>query len=184
MTLLITTPPTVEPVSVAELKAELRVTIDAEEALIAALITAARQRIEAELGLALVSTGFRQSFDRAPDGPIPLARAPLISVEAVAVKGAAGWAALDPSAYIARIGARDAQIAPVSLVWPTPVPPIEGVRVDYTAGFGATADAVPAPLQRAILALAAHAFDHRGEEAPAPIALVEPWLAPYRRMRL
>ena len=43
---------------------------------------------------------------------------------------------------------------------------------------------MPGPLKQAILALVAYAFDHRGEADPPPIALAEPWLAPYRRVRL
>lgn len=44
-------------------------------------------------------------------------------------------------------------------------------------------DASPAPLRLAILHLAAHAFEHR-EAGEPPIALVEPWIAPYRTARL
>ena len=40
-----------------------------------------------------------------------------------------------------------------------------------------------APLRLAILMLVAHGFEHR-EAAEAPIGLVEPWIAPYRAMRL
>ena len=44
------------PVSMAEAKAFLRVTHDAEDDLIALLIDAARKRVEGETGLALTST--------------------------------------------------------------------------------------------------------------------------------
>ena len=44
------------PVSMAEAKAFLRVTHDAEDALIALLIDAARKRVEGETGLSLTST--------------------------------------------------------------------------------------------------------------------------------
>jgi uncharacterized phiE125 gp8 family phage protein len=57
------------------------------------------------------------------------------------------------------------------------------LRIDYTAGFGATADAVPAPLKEAVLALAAHAYEHRGEGAP-PLGVADPWLAAFRRRGL
>ncbi len=185
MTLLITTPPAAEPVTLDQAKAHLRVGIDAEDDLIAALLLAARQRVEAELGLALLATGFRESFDAAP-GVIALSRAPLIAVAAVAVAGTDGtYVTVPPAAYLARLGGRVAEVAPYHRVWPVPIPPIEGVRVDYTAGYGPGPDDVPGALKQAILALVAYAFDHRGEAAdPAPIALVEPWLAPYRRVRL
>jgi len=45
------------------------------------------------------------------------------------------------------------------------------------------ADTSPAPLRLAILMLTAHGFEHR-EAADPPFGLVEPWLAPYRAVRL
>jgi hypothetical protein len=42
---------------------------------------------------------------------------------------------------------------------------------------------VPEPLRQALLALVAHGYENR-DEANAPLGLVEPWLAPYRRVRL
>ncbi len=44
-------------------------------------------------------------------------------------------------------------------------------------------EASPAPLRLAVLLLTAHAFEHR-EQAELPLGLVEPWLAPYRAVRL
>jgi uncharacterized phiE125 gp8 family phage protein len=97
----------------------------------------------------------------------------------------AGLVALAPETYVARISARDAAIAPApNTVWPMLTPPLGGVRIDYTSGFGAAAEDMPGPLKQAILALVAYAYDHRGDPGAAPLALVEPWLAPYRRMRL
>ena len=40
-----------------------------------------------------------------------------------------------------------------------------------------------APLRLAILMLVAHGFEHR-EAGEAPVGLVEPWIAPYRTVRL
>lgn len=185
MTLSITTSPTSEPVSLADAKAFLRVTSDAEDALIGALLTAARTRIETELGLALMSTGFRESFDALPPGSITLARGPLTAVAAIAVADASGaFTALSVGAYLPALGSRPGSITPVSGVWPTPGIAVDGVRVDYTAGLGADPADVPAPLIQAILRLVGYAYDHRSEPDPAPLALVEPWIAPYRRIRL
>ncbi|MES2034500.1 MAG: head-tail connector protein, partial [Pseudomonadota bacterium] len=43
-------------------------------------------------------------------------------------------------------------------------------------------DTSPAPLRLAVLMLVAHGHEHR--EGEAPVSLVEPWLAPYRKARL
>ena len=67
------------------------------------------------------------------------------------------------------------------MAWPSPGVPVGGVRIDYTAGYGAAEADVPAPLRQAILQLSADGFEHRSD---APLSLVEPWLAPFRRVRL
>ncbi|PLR25161.1 phage gp6-like head-tail connector protein [Caulobacter zeae] len=56
-------------------------------------------------------------------------------------------------------------------------------RVGQAAGVGLSA-ASPAPLRLAVLILACHAYEHRGDARPPPLSLVEPWLAPYREARL
>lgn len=55
-------------------------------------------------------------------------------------------------------------------------------RVAAATGL-ALSDASPAPLRLAALMLVAHGFEHR-ERAEPPWALVEPWLASYRSVRL
>lgn len=55
-------------------------------------------------------------------------------------------------------------------------------RVEAATGLTLT-DASPAPLRLCLLMLVAHAFEHR-EAAEAPLSLVEPWLAPFRPVRL
>ena len=145
MSLIILTPPAVEPVSLAEARALLRVTTDAEDALIASLIVAARERVELELGLALIATGFRQTFDKPAPDPVALVRGPVQSIDHVSDDRRA---------------------------------------IDFTAGFGADSADVPGPLKQAILMLVAFAFEHRGADETPPLALTEPWLAPWRKLGL
>ena len=199
MTLSVTTSPALEPVTLDEAKAQLRVTYDQEDALIGALITAARQRIEAELGVALIATGFRETLDVWPlemgtavpitdplsalfAGPIRLRRGPLVGVTAIAVADGTGtFQVVSPASYTAEIGSRPGRIAPYDVAWPAPGVATGGVRIDYTAGYGAGEGDVPAPLRQAILQLVADGFEHRCD---APLSLVEPWIAPFRRVRL
>lgn len=54
-------------------------------------------------------------------------------------------------------------------------------RVETAVGLVLT-DPAPAALRLAVLMLVAHGYEHR--EGEAPVSLVEPWLAPYRRSRL
>ncbi len=55
-------------------------------------------------------------------------------------------------------------------------------RVEAATGL-TLSDVSPAPLRLCVLMLVAHGFEHR-EAAEAPLALVEPWLAPFRPVRL
>ena len=56
------------------------------------------------------------------------------------------------------------------------------LRVEAATGLTLT-DSSPAPLRLCLLMLVVHGFEHR-EAAEAPLALVEPWLAPFRQVRL
>ncbi len=55
-------------------------------------------------------------------------------------------------------------------------------RVAAAASVVLTA-ASPAPLRLAVLTLVAHAYEHR-DAGESSLALVEPWLTPYRKARL
>jgi uncharacterized phiE125 gp8 family phage protein len=190
MTLTILTPPAAEPVSLDQAKAFLRVTTTDEDDLISGLIMAARQRVETELGLSLITTALRETFSAwdgrlTRTGAVRLLRGPLISVEAVSTAdGTGALVTLDPSAYVARNASRPGRIAPApGFAFPAPLVPDGGIQIDYTAGFGDQPTDVPGPLVQAILGLVAHGFEHR-EDADPPLGLVEPWLSPYRRARL
>ena len=174
----VTTPPAGEPVSPAELKAHLRVTHDAEDELIAALIGAARERVEAAVGLCLLATGLSQTGAAGPDGALSLLRGPLLGVDAVlAGDGAGGWTALAPSAYRVEGGRSPPR---VRLGYGPPGP----VRIDYRAGFGADPSATPAGLRQALLTVLADAYERRGDGEAPSVAAADAWLAPFRMGRL
>lgn len=64
--LTLVTPPAVEPVSLAEAKAHLRLEIDDDDDLVSALISAARQKCESRLTRAFVTSGWRFTTDGFP----------------------------------------------------------------------------------------------------------------------
>ncbi len=189
MTLQVLVPPAAEPVTLDEAKAVLRVTDIAEDGLIGRLIRAARQRIETALGLSLITTTYRETLDLWSDcltvnGYIRLQRGPLVSVDSVRIANENGdMETVDPSRYRPRLDSRPGLIAPLGAGLPPSAQPVGGLDITYRCGFGDTADTVPEPLRQAVLALVAHSFEHR-EAADLTLALVEPWLAPFRRVRL
>jgi uncharacterized phiE125 gp8 family phage protein len=180
-------PPAVEPITLQQAKAWLRVDHAADDELITALILAARLCVEAAARKALVAQTWRLSMDAWPDGDIAIPLAPLRQVVAVRVYGADNVAsAIAASTYV---------VDPPSQRVRFTTPPREpgrafgGCEIDVIAGLAANADSVPAPLRIAVRMLVARWFERRGdaesdsrfETMPAEIAAL---IAPFRTMRL
>lgn len=188
MTLVMTSGPELEPVSVAEAKAHLRVDGSEEDALIASLIITSRLHIEAALGLALVAQAWSYFIDRWPRGrTVVLPVKPIPSISQVRVWAADGTSQTVPAtSYLL-----DGLGSPPRLVWhaasspPVPGRIANGIEIGLQAGYGEAAADVPAPLRQALLQLVAHWYDHR---VPVEIGagdvevphMVSALLAPYR----
>ena len=188
--------PQIEPISVTDLKAHLRIDSAAEDAALASLIITARLQIEAALALALITQSWSWTFDRWPRrASVELPISPVQQINSVLIFQSGGPVTMLPSAYIldghsigARLIARDN--------WPPPSVAALGIGIQLVAGFGATPAEVPAAIRQALLVLAAHWYNRRdadgGCSAPtagAPTSgplppVVNDLLAPYRRSRL
>lgn len=94
--------PAAEPLSLAEAKNFLRVDVDDDDDLIAALIASARLHVEAETRRALITQTWRLVRDEWPaDGRFAVLPAPLRSVSAARVYDAQNTAhAVDPQAFV------------------------------------------------------------------------------------
>ena len=101
MTLRLVTPPAAEPVSLGEAKAHLRVDHVQDDLLIANLVTAAREAIEAETSRSLLTTAWewRSAGWPADGAALVLPRAPLLAVSGVTYE-AGGTATLDTGLYL------------------------------------------------------------------------------------
>lgn len=190
MTLVLTSGPAAEPVTVAEAKAHLRIDGTAEDILIASLIVTSRLHVEAALGLALIRQGWRLTLDRWPQEELRFPLRPIQSITSVTVRAADGTPTtvasenylLDGQALKPRLIARDGR-------WPAPGLAANGIEVEFAAGIGDEADDIPQPIRHAILMLVAHWYEHRdpleiGSAATAIPAAVSELLKPYREVRL
>lgn len=157
--------PAVEPVTLAEAKAHLRVTDTAEDVLIANLIKAAREEVEAAAGIALISQDWRLYLDCwPPSGIVRLRKHPVQLVIQVTVYNLEGIAEsivppapnLDRATQPARFAVPDTAKAPGRAM--------NGIEIDFRAGFGDTGVDVPDGLKRAMLLLVGHWFEHRGAQ--------------------
>ena len=187
MSLVLTTPPLVEPVGLAEAKAHLRVSHVDDDVIISTLIVSARRRVESRTGLRLISQGWSQFMDCWPCvGMVELDVNPVSAVSDVVIYGDLDTTStVDPAHYFL-----DATSSPPRVVFRqgrNPSPPgrrAKGIEIRFTAGFGLAA-AVPADLKQAVLLLVADAYAHRGDESVRvmPSAVLE-LINAYRVMRI
>jgi uncharacterized phiE125 gp8 family phage protein len=173
MTLYRTVEPAAEPVTLADVKAQLRVGHDSEDALLSGLIRAARDEVEAQAGVALIDQAWRLAFDRWPhDKLVKLRRYPVKEILSVTVYGAEGEAALvNAASYEADLKSRPARLHFVGP--PPPEQRLNGIEIDFVAGFGEAGTDVPDLLKRAILVLVAHWYEfravYRAEDQPVSV---------------
>ncbi len=84
MTMFLVTPPVLEPVTVADARAFLRISTDSEDDILRRLIAAAREIIESETGLSLIDQTWRLRVDRWPrSGRLALFKYPVKMVTTV-----------------------------------------------------------------------------------------------------
>lgn len=162
------TAPTTEPVSLAEAKLHLRVDGTADDALITALITAARLAVENFSRRALITQAWILSMDRFPGADaILLPRPPLQNGTGTAVeityKLADGTEQTYSAAnYVVDTVSEPGRIRLVSTAtWPgDELYPLSAVTISFTAGYGAAED-VPQIYKQAMLLLIGHWYENR-----------------------
>lgn len=157
------TPPSGEPVTLAEAKLHLRVDITDDDALITALISAARQYAEMVTQRQLLTASWRLVLDCFPR-MIRLDKMPLVTVDSIKYVDLNGVLQTMPSTdYVVDSSAEPARITPVfGKIWPIPVPQIGAVQVNFTCGYGA-ATAVPEGIKNWIKIRVASLYEHRAE---------------------
>lgn len=175
----------VEPVTVPELRGYLRLDPDdgTEDALLAALLAAARTDLEVETRRILVPGTWRIVLDRLPgDGRVPVPLSPLVALVRAGFSNADGGIAdLAPGL----VGLSTDRIEAPGLVF-APIPEAAGraLLIDVAAGYGGDGPPLPPPLRLAILRRAAARYEHRGDEAFSDAADLAAAAAPFRRLRL
>ncbi len=187
-----TAPPAVEPVSLSEAKAHLRVDATDDDSLIQGLIAAARQTAEEHLRRALITQNWRLTLDRFPAGPvIALPRPPLASLAAITTYDEADAATVMPAAdYLVDSAETPGRVVlRQGRVWPPVGRRAAGVAIDFTAGYGAAATDVPEAIRQGILMLIGHFYERReaavpdGRIAALPFGVAALW-RPYRVLGL
>lgn len=146
-----TSPPAIEPISLAEAKLHLRVDIPDDDALILSLISAAREAAEGECNRAFITQSWQlvlDSFcdrDAVIDGAIWIDKATVNSIQSVQYMDMTGaWQTMPSTDWVADLVSEPARITPAfGKIWPITMPQIGSVKINFTSGYGATADSVP-----------------------------------------
>lgn len=143
-------------------------------------LRAAIAAVEARIGKALMSRDFRlilPCWRWADAQALPVA--PVTAVAAVTmIDGDGVPSVVDPARWRLVVDRHRPQLLATGAVLPG-VPTNGRVEVDFTAGFGASWDAVPDDLQQAVMLLAAQFYEGRtgGELGSGPVAaLVARWM--------
>lgn len=147
-----------EPVTLAAAKLFCRIDGTDEDALLGALIAAARLHVESITGRALITQTWRLGLAQVSGLVVPLPVVPAASL----VEAPDGAVLQGDAVLLAG--------------------PVDGLSIDYTAGYG-DADDVPADLKQAVLVLVAYWYEHRDSLTTAPLGF-ERLIAGYRRVRL
>lgn len=189
MTLQLTGAPAAEPVAVAEAKAFLRLDTTSEDELIAGLIRAAREDVERSAGLALIDQTWRLTIDAVPQsGFVLLPWHPIREIIAVTSYGGEG----EVSLVAASDWQEDLISRPARMAFyrqPMPMRALNGLAIDFRAGFGEAGVDVPDQLRRAILVLVGHWYEFRAGYGPDAQPTSYPLhydrlIAPWRDRRL
>lgn len=165
MAAILLSAPALEPLTMAEAKAYLRVETGDDDAVIASLIAAARSHVEAMTRRALIAQTWRYVFDAwPPDGRLRLRTGPLRALIAARVFDAGGNASVIDTASFVLDKAADVIASPA---WALPQPgrTAAGIELDIQLGYGSAASDVPDALRHAIRVLVAHWYDNRGQVA-------------------
>lgn len=197
MATTLVTPPTIDPISLAEAKAHCRVSIDDDDGILAGYILAARVHLEGETRRAFMT----QTWDLTVDDRWPteriggvwrhrivLPRPPFVSVTAVTYVDQLGETqTLAADQYrVAKSDTGEWVITPAYGVnWPGIREQMAAITVRFVAGYGSNPGNVPEPLRQAMLLLIGHWYENREAVnvgnivTPLPFA-VDALLFPFR----
>jgi uncharacterized phiE125 gp8 family phage protein len=201
------TEPTVEPITLANLRLHLGIEpyeVDSSgngdhphDAMIMAMLTAARSHAEEFTGRSIALKTYEATFDAFPDGDaeLELPHPPLVSIEAVRYVDAAGdLQTLATDRYTSDRTDPTAGwlLCEASSTWPGAATVANAVRVEYRAGYqvpepdssAEDADTLPGSIRAALLLMVGHLYENREAVANRQVLElplgVETLLRPYR----
>ena len=209
--LKLVTAPTIDPVTVAEVKTYLRIDGTDDDTMLGNFITAATKTIESFLNRKCINQTwdfwldcfpYEVKFDSLiPDGVtegklseyistkkfIEIPIFPLVSVTHLKTYDDDGTAyTMSSSDYIVDANSEPPRLSlKNSTTWPsTYLRPVNGIVIQFVVGYGATAASTPYPIKQAIMEMCGKFYNSRGCEDSTINKATMAILAPYRVMRI
>lgn len=156
------TAPNIEPVTVEEAKAYCRIDTADDDALVGALITAARQASEHYTGRSYITQTLTYVLDT-NSRFIPLPKPPFGAVSSIKYLASGTWTTKTLNTDYRTDKRGEAGVVTLLTNPSVDERGLATVEVVYTAGYGATAASVPYALRQAVLMRVAAMYERRGE---------------------
>src|SRR5262245_125117 len=176
------TGPTVEPITLAQAKAHLRVDFTDDDLWITSAIVGCRLYAEKFMGRALVQQTWELSLDEFPEDEIEMPLPPLQSIVSVKYDDVGGVEqTISASSYRVDTYSEPGRIFPTSS-WPSTLDKNNVVRVRFIAGYPSTLDSpdnlvdmIPQSIKNAILLHIGMLYANREQSIVGTTAVILPW---------
>lgn len=157
--LKLVTAPTVEPVTLSEVKAHCVIGHDEDDALLSIMVSAAREHGESLTGRSWAPKTLEVVLDRFPVSGIDLPASPVTAVTSIKYLDADGVEQTMPDTdYYVDMDSLVGRVIPKD-AWPETADRLNAVRVRYEAGF--PAGSIPSALKQWLLIRVATLYEHR-----------------------
>ncbi len=158
------TPPAVEPISLTEVKEQLRIDDSDSDSILSRMISAAVEFVDGSgvLGKAMITQSWVRWVGINP-GEVDIRMHPVQSLTSVKYYDTSGTLQTATVSDFELMSVDEwAVVKPKSgKAWPSAQSRDDAIRVEFTAGYGDAATDVPEPIRQALLMLVGHWYENR-----------------------
>jgi uncharacterized phiE125 gp8 family phage protein len=170
--------PLVEPISLSEVKAQMRIEHSDDDTLINRLIDVSIAYVDVlgVLGKAMITQKWAQWLEPNPPREVHLKLTPVQSVTAVKYYDTNGVLQTDTLSNYEVFGLSDHSVIQpkTGFTWPTTQQRHDAIRIEYEIGYGDAASDVPATVRHALMMLVAYHYENR-EQAQQDVLTPVPY---------